>query len=52
MMFIFCSAINADTTGDETFAAYLAAAKALGSNAPNVDRFVVSQASVYLLYLG
>jgi plastocyanin len=28
-------AINAPTTGDSTFAAYLAAAKTLGSNAPN-----------------
>jgi hypothetical protein len=52
MMFFFRSAINPPTTGDSTFAAYLAAVKALGSNAPNVGRSLVPQASVYLLYLG
>lgn len=45
MMFFFRSAINAPTTGDNTFAAYLAAAKTLGSNAPNVGRSLVPQAS-------
>jgi hypothetical protein len=40
--------INAPTTGNRTFAAYLAAAKALGSNAPNVGCSLVPQASVYL----
>ncbi len=50
-MFFFRSAINAETTGDRTFATYLAAVKALGSNAPNVGRSLVSQASVYLLCL-
>jgi len=30
-------AINAPTTGDKTFATYLATVKALGSNAPNVS---------------
>jgi hypothetical protein len=52
MMFLFRSAINPPTTGNSTFAAYLAAVKALGSNAPNVGRSLVPQASVYLLHLG
>jgi hypothetical protein len=52
MMFFFLSAINAPATGDCSFAAYLAAAKALGSNAPNVGRSLVPQASEYLRYLG
>jgi hypothetical protein len=37
------SAINPPTTGDSTFAGYLAAVKALGSNAPNVGRSLVPQ---------
>ena len=45
---MFLSAINAPTTGSETFEAYLATAKALGSNAPNVGRSLVPQASVVL----
>jgi hypothetical protein len=36
--FFFRSAINAPTTGDRTFAIYLATVKALGSHAPNVGR--------------
>lgn len=51
-MFSFRSAINAPTTGNCTFAAYKAAAKALGSNAPNVGHSLVPQGSVYSLYLG
>jgi hypothetical protein len=55
MVFFFRSAINAPATGDCSFAAWLAASKALGTNAINVGRSLVpqaSQASVYLLYLG
>jgi hypothetical protein len=46
------SAINAPPTGDCSFAAYLAGAKALGSNAPNVSRYLVPEASVYLRHIG
>ena len=55
MVFFFRSAINAPATGDCSFAAWLAASKALGTSAINVGRPLVpwaSQASVYLLYLG
>lgn len=50
--FFFRSAINAPATGDCSYAAYLAAAEALGTSAPNVGHFLVPQASVYLQYLG
>ncbi len=51
-MFFFHSAINTPNIGD-TFEAFLAAAKALSSNAPNMSHsFVLPGASMYVIYFG